>query len=380
MKNIKDLLKAVSNNEKSNIVFGENKVIFVTGGPGSGKDVIIREIISKMEITEMNHMQIFNYLTDSKKLKEKSSDLRRESIRSHFPLIINAPADDKDKIFFIKESLEEKGYISLMIFVDTTNEASIERNKKLSRMMMESVRQDRWISAQVNKILYNENFGNFIDIDNSGTIDSIEKNINKVYKKVNIFLESDAKEIQKTTIKKYNPEFKAAGPDDMTPDNRANEPQSDDIKYDAGKRTKSYIFKTYSESEQPKMITSNKEKVTNFSKDKEITKQKRFVDSPTTSQRMRNVSGLSPEFDTRQQGTVYPMSGLGNVTYREQKEFKNFRSKIKEAIDDPGTVDMGVGGVLGGASNKEPLQSYSDADRNMTGITITKKKGKKNVQ
>jgi hypothetical protein len=66
------------------------------------------------------------------------------------------------------------------------------------------------------------------------------------------------------------------------------------------------------------------------------------------------------------------MSGLGDVTYREQKEFSSFR-KFREAIDDPGAVDMGVGGTLGGATNKEPLQTYKDADRNI-GIQIKKKK------
>jgi hypothetical protein len=68
------------------------------------------------------------------------------------------------------------------------------------------------------------------------------------------------------------------------------------------------------------------------------------------------------------------MSGLGDVTYREQVDFKNFRKKVIEAIDDPGANDMGVGGTLNGATNKEPMQSYKDQDRNIT--TIPKKKKK----
>ena len=67
------------------------------------------------------------------------------------------------------------------------------------------------------------------------------------------------------------------------------------------------------------------------------------------------------------------MSGLGDVTYREEKEFKSFIKGVKESIDDPGAVDMGVGGVLGGSSNKEPMQTYKDQDRN-NGISIKKKK------
>ena len=72
------------------------------------------------------------------------------------------------------------------------------------------------------------------------------------------------------------------------------------------------------------------------------------------------------------------MSGLGDVTYREQKEFSSFRKQINEYngyINQPAGDDMGVGGVLGGSGNKEPMQTYKDSDRNAS-IEITKKKKK----
>ena len=60
------------------------------------------------------------------------------------------------------------------------------------------------------------------------------------------------------------------------------------------------------------------------------------------------------------------------------KEFGKFRKKIKkEAIDDPGAVDMCVGGTLGGASNKEGMDTYKDTMRNVKtefGLKIKKKK------
>ena len=65
----------------------------------------------------------------------------------------------------------------------------------------------------------------------------------------------------------------------------------------------------------------------------------------------------------------------------QSKEFNKFRKKIKnEAIDDPGAVDMGVGGTLGGASNKEGMDSYKDPMRNVKndyGFKIKRKKGRK---
>jgi hypothetical protein len=72
------------------------------------------------------------------------------------------------------------------------------------------------------------------------------------------------------------------------------------------------------------------------------------------------------------------MSGLGDVTYREQKDFNNFRKVIKEYKGFQNDVESGVGGVLGGADNKEPMDTYKDPGRN-TIIDVTKKK-KKNVK
>jgi hypothetical protein len=67
------------------------------------------------------------------------------------------------------------------------------------------------------------------------------------------------------------------------------------------------------------------------------------------------------------------MSGLGDVTYREETNFVSFRNRLKESFMDPGDNEMGVAGVLNGATNKEPIQSPKDN----IGITISKKKKKK---
>ena len=376
MKNLKDFINVISRNNNTSI-FGENKAVFVSGGPGSGKDVIIREILSHVDITEVNHMQAYNYLADKKKLFEKSNDFRKETIRNHYPIIINAPADDIERISYIKEELEEFGYNTMMVFVNTTDTVSKQRNEKLTRMMYESVRHSKWTHSQNNKSIYKDNFENFVQIDNNKTIEQIEEDIDLVYKKINKFFVFES---SKPKLIKLDQD-KADTPSDITPDNRGGSSQhGDDVKSNTPAMknpNKTYIFKTYSEAKDQKMIVAPEPKITNFSKDKEITKKKGLKDSPTVNQRMRNVDGVGPQFDTRQQGTVYPMSGLGDVTYRESRDFKSFRNKLKEAIDDPGAVDMGVGGVLGGSSNKEPMQSYNDQEKKI-GIKITKK-GKKNV-
>lgn len=378
--------------------YGLFKAIFVTGGPGSGKDVVIRESIPHDGAVEINSVQAFDYLMDKQKLSEKTNDFRREAIRNRSTLIINGPADDHTRIITIKEELEELGYDTTMIFVDTTNEASKQRNERLTKMISESVRNDKWKLAQASKEPYRQNFENFINFDNSTSFEEIEEDITETYKEINTFIESrnyneiafswlesrgkiaigdSVKSLFKEdeNVKKNSRFFenykakrtsstssggpklsaaggpKADGTGDITPDNRAGDSNADNIKWDAPKQRGSYIFRTYSEEKTggPHIQVFPQPKENNFSQDKEKIKSKknRFTDLQTVSQRMRNVSGVGPEFDTRQQGTVYPMSGLGDVTYRE-------------SYNDPSDSEMGVSGTLGGATNKEPMENPKD--------------------
>jgi len=396
-----------------NVNRGLFKAVFVTGGPGSGKDIVIREAIAESRAIELNSNQAYDYLADKQKLSEKTNDFRREAIRNRGPLIINGPADSIDKINHIKEELEDLGYSTMMVFVNTTNEVSQERNTKLSRMMVESIRYDKWSQAQKNKQLFAESFDQFIQVDNTGSLESIEEDITQTYLNIHNFIEgkvygdislswlekhgklniSDNLIKEEKNVKINSKLFeskarlirtgvpRATGLDSIPADNRPNDSNGDDLKWNSNSKRKTFIFRTYSEAQEPTLTVNPQPKETNFSKDKEQVKKKRIVDAPTVSQRLRNTAGVGPEFDTRQQGTVYPMSGLGDVTYREQKEFSSFRKTIKEYNgfqNDISIPDMGVGGTLNGATNFQPMQSYKDANKNIsTEIKIKKKKQEK---
>ena len=393
---MKDVRKGMGMNES--VDRGMFKAIFVSGGPGSGKDIVIREAIAEHKIVELNFIQAQDYLADKQKLSEKTNDFRREAIRSRGPLIINGPADDTDRISYIKEELEELGYETMLVFVNTTNEVSKERNSLLSRMMVESVRQDKWLKSQKNTKYFNETFKKFISFDNTGDIDSKEEDIHDIYEKTNLFLDSrslnetavdwlnrngklgiNSLYKEQTNVKSTNQfiQNKARGcrnhrflADNNCPGCQLQRKQGriDSVTDGDVQSNSSYTFRTYEETgPQVKIQPATKEPA--FQKDKDqINKKKRWVDSTTGSLRS---TGLSPEFDTRQQGTVYPMSGMGDATYKEQKDFKNFK-KFIEAIDDPGANDMGVGGVLGGATNKEPMETIND--RYGSSTTLIKKK------
>ena len=398
------------------------KAIFVTGGPGSGKDIVIREAIAESKAVELNIVQAFDYLADKHKLSENTGDFRRDAIKNRSPLIINGPADDNEKISYIKEELEDLGYSTMMVFVNTTNEVSQERNTKLSRMMVESVRYDKWTQAQKNKQYFSESFKMFTCIDNTGTLESIEEDITETYLNINKFIENRIHKdfavswLEKHSLKeeknveKVNKflKNKVTSPT-ISPDNRAGDPNADDIKWDAPKRTRTYTFGSgsgiYAEEikYKAKFYVNPEAKESNFSKDKEKDKVKKSL----SASRIGNPPGVGPEFDTRTSGQgLTGGAGLGNQTYSETveysnanpastafpsggspnplsgeytdkvKDFKKFRKTLKkEAIDDPGACDMGVSGTLSGAGNKEGMDTYKDLNRNI-GIKIEKKKKK----
>ena len=167
---------------------GRFKAIFITGGPGSGKDIIIREAIPSTKIVELNLIQARDYLADKQKLSEKTTDYRREAIRNRGPLIINGPADDNEKITYIKEELEELGYETMMVFVNTTDEASKERNSLLNRMMVESIRHEKWEKSQQVARQYEKMYENFNVFDNTGDLESKEFDIHEIYQTSRDFL------------------------------------------------------------------------------------------------------------------------------------------------------------------------------------------------
>jgi nicotinamide mononucleotide adenylyltransferase len=408
----RDVRKGMGLNENRDR--GMFKAIFVTGGPGSGKDVVIREAIAEQKIVEITSVQAFNYLMDKKTLSEKSSDFRRESIRNRGPLVINGPADDQERMLTIKEELEELGYSTYMVFVDTTNEASQARNEKLTKMIAESVRRDKWESAQASKNSYSQSFTNFTTLNNNESLETLEEEITDIYQKLNRFIDTkisneqayswleshnklntniinqsfveeqnydkmDFRFIQKLKESR-NPKLtrgtggRAATPSDIPADNRANDPAGDNIKWDGTKKSRgSFVFRTYTENKEASLQIFPEPKENNFNKDKEKNKLKnRFVNSPTVSQRERNVATVGPEYDTRQQGTVYPMSGLGDVTYREETN-NTYKNVIKEFKGFQNDMESGLAGALGGADNKEPIENPKDK----LGYTFSELKRKK---
>ena len=385
---------------------GYNKAIFISGGPGSGKDVIIRECIAQQNLMELNFIQAFDLLANKKGLSEKSKDLRMEAIRDRKPLIINGPADDIDRISYIKEELEELGYLTMMIFVDTANDVSKERNAKLTRMMSESIRVEKWQKSQKNVKQFEEMFlhNNLIRFDNSDSLEYKGSDISECFTKTQEFFNYDPiSECKYQGRNRFLRLYEAKYLGEAAPVTQMlrKKGKIDDVR-DGDVKGNSIVdpaSRVYAES--PELIKRPIAREPRFNFDKDKINKKKFGDSSLSNAKVGKMDGIGSTYDTR--GPSNGGAGLGNQTYSESgvpgpsagtgqvatampgltapngevgmnqgKSDKKIFKKFRESIDSPST-DSGLGGVLGGASNKEdmvtPGQKYATA-----GITIKKNK------
>jgi hypothetical protein len=133
-------------------------------------------------------------------LRQKLALLGRNGI------IINGTGDDHAKIKKIKDRLEELGYESSMIMVNTRDEVSasrnVERGQRGGRSVPEDIRKEKWQSVQNARPELAKMFGdNYSEIDNSDDLRAAapevraakEKEFLDLYKKIQKFVKAPPK-------------------------------------------------------------------------------------------------------------------------------------------------------------------------------------------
>jgi dephospho-CoA kinase len=198
------------------------KVVFLAGGPGSGKDYVLDNTLAGHGLTELNSDKALEYLMDKKGLdktmptsertkrdlvrgKAKSmTELRqRLAIYGRNGLIINGTGDDVEKITKIKNRLEELGYESSMVMVNTADDVSMQRNiergQRGGRTVPEEVRKQKWQESQNSRAKYAEIFkDNYVEFDNSEDLRNAAPDVVKAKKEE---LDDIYKKMQKFTSK-----------------------------------------------------------------------------------------------------------------------------------------------------------------------------------
>jgi hypothetical protein len=127
------------------------QAIFLVGGPGSGKDIILKNLPQFEQYSEYNIEQL-------------------KSIISENRIVITANSYNCDKIKLAKDLLESLYYKTSMIYVDVSDSASYHR--MASRNINEDVRKDRLAESKTNLEIFREMFSEVYYFNNSYNLKS----------------------------------------------------------------------------------------------------------------------------------------------------------------------------------------------------------------
>jgi len=204
------------------------KAIFVVGSPGAGKSYMIDKLgLTSYGLKLVDSDVAFTHMLkkvngDNLKLDTIPSSIR-DPIRSdatditdriemqyaegRLGLIIAGTAADIEKVKSKRDQLVELGYDTYIVFVNTTLEVSLARNRKRERSIPEDVVIDKWnrYNANSNKLVGIFGVDHWIGIDNSTTDDETINYADKIIRKwMNSELGYNAKNWIRNQIKNKN--------------------------------------------------------------------------------------------------------------------------------------------------------------------------------
>ena len=167
------------------------KAIFLAGGPGSGKSLVAGKSTGGSGLKLVNSDPAFELLLKRAGLSLKMPPEefeRKEKVRARakeitakqksnyldgrLGLIIDGTGKDAEKILFQKNHLEELGYDTYMIFVNTSLDVALANNARRRRSLQEADVVKMWKAVQNNIGQFSNMFrGNLIIVDNNDPVD-----------------------------------------------------------------------------------------------------------------------------------------------------------------------------------------------------------------
>jgi len=178
------------------------KAFFLAGGPGSGKTYVTNRVTGGMGLKMVNSdIRFERYLQKAglslkmpdseasardplrQRAKQITGDQMDRYIRGRLGLVIDATGRDYDVINRQRSMLQMLGYDSYMIFVNTSLQVALERNRTRTRSVPEAITRKSWQTVQNNIGKFQNLFGrsNMIVVDNNN---AKENELLNVYKEV----------------------------------------------------------------------------------------------------------------------------------------------------------------------------------------------------
>lgn len=183
------------------------KCVFMAGGPGSGKSYTATDIfgvdkkfktsfaasglkvvnsdpafekmlkdngINPKELgnIEKEDPELWDKITGKDSIRTRAKELTNKQKafyeEGRLGMIVDGTGDDYEKIKKQKQYAESLGYDCYMVFVNTTLEVALERNRKRERTLPDSLVQEIWKDVQSNLGRFQGLFGgNFSIVDNT---------------------------------------------------------------------------------------------------------------------------------------------------------------------------------------------------------------------
>ena len=163
------------------------KAFFLAGGPGSGKTFVTKGAFGGTGLRVINSGKAFEnalkkiiYLlkcqivrqkqryvkAGAKATTDKTLDL---SIKGRLGMVIDGTGRDYDKINYQVGLLKQLGYDCYMVFVNTSLDVALERNRRRERTVPEYITKNSWTKVQSNIGKFQNLFGmdSMIIVDNS---------------------------------------------------------------------------------------------------------------------------------------------------------------------------------------------------------------------
>ena len=179
------------------------KAFFLAGGPGSGKSWVSARALSGMGLKVINSDNAFASKLKKEKMSldfaahDEKEIIKRDKIRSkakqvagmqlglalegRLGIIIDSTARDVEKIQQEAQNLRSIGYDIHMVFVNTSLEVALERNKSRPRVLPDAIVINSHKQIQKNMGKLQRIFGvrNFVVVDNNETKEDVNPTVHK---------------------------------------------------------------------------------------------------------------------------------------------------------------------------------------------------------
>ena len=173
------------------------KAFFLAGGPGSGKSYVAAKVTGGSGLKSVNSDDAIEHMLKKPGLSLKmppeeteprdvvrgrAKDITTRTadnfIEGRLGLIIDGTGRDVDKILGQKAKLDELGYDTYMIFVNTSLDVALKRNAERPRSVAEPIVVKSWKDVQANIGKFSNMFrSGMIIVDNNDAGEDIFKEV-----------------------------------------------------------------------------------------------------------------------------------------------------------------------------------------------------------